>query len=46
VPGHVHTGGVQFLIFGISILIWMAIFRILEIWLHGNAIGRGLAFIA
>ena len=44
-PGHVHVGGVQFLVDGAIILIWLAIFRMLEIWLHKTAIGRGLAFI-
>ena len=44
-PAHVHTGGIQFLVWGLVIIIWMAIFRIIEMWLAHTPIGRGLAFI-
>ena len=44
-PGHVHIGGIQFVIVGLQILIWLAIFRILEVHLRNNIAGRALAFV-
>jgi len=44
-PSHVHIGGMQFLIMGLTILLWLFVFRVMEVAFRGNALGRGLAFI-
>lgn len=44
-PSHVHIGGMQFLIMGLTILLWLFVFRVMEVVFKGNALGRGMAFI-
>lgn len=44
-PSHVHIGGVSFLILGLEILLWLTLFRIIEMWAANNVVGKSLAFI-
>lgn len=44
-PTHVHTGGIQFLIDGLVILLWLFLFRVIELKMHNNAVGKAFAFI-
>lgn len=44
-PSHVHIGGMQFLIMGLTILLWLFVFRVMEVVFKNNALGRGMAFI-
>ena len=43
--GHIHVGGMQFLVLGLEILLWLALFRIIEMLTHKNVVGKSLAFI-
>jgi len=44
-PNHVHIGGMQFLITGLTILLWLFVFRVFEIVFKDNPVGRAMAFI-
>jgi hypothetical protein len=45
VPTHVHVGGISFLILGMEILLWLALFRVIEMYTSQNVVGKSLAFI-
>jgi len=41
----VHIGGIQFLVLGLEITLWLFLLRVIEMKMHNNAIGKGLSFI-